>query len=175
MSHHDNLKINQQNFENGFDSDNVDWLSIPHERHEINASDLNIIDSPNSFFVLIKTRKVTNNSHSRIVKKNDTKPNTDFATSNCAGRKILDKTHNHCQYHSHSTNTSYDLSPLINLTTHSNSTIANINRDRTKKIRGKKTLPYHQHLILFRLQIINSLLIVNIQKSKRLNLPHKIY
>ena len=69
MSHHDNLKINQQNFENGFDSDNVDWLSIPLERHEINTSDLNIIDSPNSFFVLLKTRKVTNNSHSRIVKK----------------------------------------------------------------------------------------------------------
>ena len=42
---HDNNKIDQQNFDNSFDTDNIDWLSIPLERNESIVYDSNIIAS----------------------------------------------------------------------------------------------------------------------------------
>ena len=173
MLHHANQKINQQSFENSFHSDNIDWLSILLEQHKSNASNSNIIGPISSSFVLRKIREVTNNSPSRVVRKNDTKSNTDFATSNSGDRKILDNNHNSCQYHSSSINIGHDLLTLLRSTPHSSNTIYNISKDNTNNYKDKfTTVSSTQNPIpTSKIKII---LIVKILKENLLNPPHKI-
>ena len=45
---HDNEKIDQQNSDNCFDNDNIDWLSTPFEQNESIAYDSNNIASQHS-------------------------------------------------------------------------------------------------------------------------------
>ena len=79
---------------------------------------MNIVDPTCNYFVLRKTSQVTNNSPSRVERKNDTNPNTAFATPNYAGGKRLDNNHNLYQYHSAFTNTSHNLSTLLSSRLH---------------------------------------------------------
>ena len=44
MPEYDNQTIMRQEIEHSFDSDNIDWLSIPLERQKIYASDTNIFE-----------------------------------------------------------------------------------------------------------------------------------
>ena len=44
MPEYDNQTIMRQEIEHSFDSDNIDWLSIPLERQKTYASDTNIYE-----------------------------------------------------------------------------------------------------------------------------------
>ena len=69
ISPHDHKEIDQQNFDNSFDTDNIDWLSIPLERNESIVYDSNIIASQHSSCDLRRPGTFTNNNHSRVIKK----------------------------------------------------------------------------------------------------------
>ena len=66
MPEYANQTIMRQNIEHSFDSDNIDWLSIPLKRQETYASDTNIFEptshSLSSPHLPIETPKIKNTS-----------------------------------------------------------------------------------------------------------------
>ena len=49
MPEYDNQTIMRQEIEHSFDSDNIDWLSIPLERQKTHAADTNIFEPTSQF------------------------------------------------------------------------------------------------------------------------------
>ena len=135
----DNQQRNQQNFEDSFDGDNIDWLSIPLENDETNKSKLGVIVPPNTSLLLRENGEDTSDSHSRVVEQSENKSRKEFVTSNITGGNVLHTNQNSCQNYSHITNPSDDLSNLNTITPHSTKNIAHISSESSNKYENNNT------------------------------------